>query len=105
MVKYFELDGKIVKLENETITKNFSCHISVNRYNLIEEDGIFDGIEVHEGDIVVTFYDQGSNGKTEYIIYPKDSLLSKKVLSIKSKASEKETILNLEKGDTCESIR
>lgn len=88
MVKYFEVEGKIVKLTEDNVTAVFNCYVPIDRCNVIDEDGIFDGKEVHKGDVIATLYD-GELNKTKYIIFDKDSVLAKKAARIKAARLEK----------------
>ena len=88
MVKYFEVEGKIIKLIDDNITATFSCYVPVDRYNIIDEDGIFDGKEVHKGDVIATLY-VGDLNRAEYIIFDKDTSIAKKAAKIKEERIEK----------------
>ncbi len=56
MVKYYNVEGALIKLINDTPVVLKRNYISYNNIIIITEDGIIDGKEVHEGDIVITFY-------------------------------------------------
>lgn len=56
MVKYYNIEGAIVKFIDDVPTVIKRDYISINSMVRITEDGILDGREVHEGDIVFTFY-------------------------------------------------
>lgn len=88
MVKYFEVEGKIVKLVDDNVTATFSCHVFIDRYNIVDEDGIFDGKEVHKGDVIATLY-VGNPNKAEYVIFDKDTSIAKKAAKIKEERIEK----------------
>ena len=90
MVKYYEVEGRLVKLENDEVTSVFHCYLSVENYYLIEEDGVFDGREVHKGDVVITLYDITEDGKRSYLILNKDNSLTDKMISIKERSVQRE---------------
>ena len=83
MVKYYEVEGRIVKLANDKVTATFNCYISVDRFTIIEEDGIFDGKEVHEGDLIITLYDIDENKNRKYMIVDKDNQFAIKAQQIR----------------------
>lgn len=56
MVKYYNIDGAIVKFTNDVPTVIKRDYVSINNMFRITEDGLLDGREVHEGDIILTFY-------------------------------------------------
>lgn len=72
MVKYYNIEGVIVKFTNDTPTVIKRDYVSINNMFRITEDGILDGKEVHEGDIVLTFY-----CTEDFAIISKDTDLSK----------------------------
>lgn len=88
MVKYYEVEGRIVKLADDKITPTFHCYVSIDNYVLIEEDGIFDDKEVHKGDVVIIFYDKNKNGNREYTILSEDNYIADKILKIKEREAE-----------------
>lgn len=88
MVKYYEVEGRIVKLANDEITPTFHCYISVDNYTLIEEDGIFNNQEVHKGDVIIMFYIRNENGNRQYLILNGDSVVTKEILKIKEKRAK-----------------
>lgn len=89
MVKYYEVEGRLVKLENDEVTPVFHCYISVDNYYFIEEDGIFDGKEVHKGDVVIMLYDI-EDEKRLYIILNEDNVITDKIMSIKERSVQRE---------------
>lgn len=56
MVKYYNIDGALVKFVDEVPVIIKRDYVSINNMFRITEDGTIDGREVHEGDIVITFY-------------------------------------------------
>lgn len=100
MVKYYEVEGRLVKLTDDKVTSVFNCYVSIDRYNLIEEDGIFDGKEVHKGDVIVMLYDVNENKNRAYFILNSDSIISNKILRKKEdslkRENEKEAPCNCE---------
>lgn len=72
MVKYYNIEGAIVKFTNDTPTVVKRNYVSINNMFRITEDGIIDGKEVHEGDIIFTFY-----CTKDFAIINKDTDLSK----------------------------
>ena len=89
MVKYYEVEGRIIKLANDEITPTFHCYISVDNYTLIEEDGVFNNQEVHKGDAVAILYDRDENGNRRYFIFDKDSVIAKRTIAIKEEHNKK----------------
>lgn len=89
MVKYYEVEGRIVKLANDGVTPTFHCYISVDNYTLIEEDGVFNNQEVHKGDVVAFLYDKDENGNRLYFILDKDSVIAKRVIAKKGERNKK----------------
>lgn len=56
MVKYYNIEGTVVKFVNDVPAVVKRDYVRINNMFRITEDGILDGREVHEGDIVLTFY-------------------------------------------------
>lgn len=88
MVKYYEIEGRIVKLADDEVTPTFHCYVSIDNYVLIEEDGIFNDKEVHKGDVIIIFYDKNKNGNREYIILDKNNYITDKILKIKEREAK-----------------
>lgn len=72
MVKYYNIDGAIVKFVDDVPTVIKRDWISIHDMFRITEDGIIDGREVHEGDIVFTFFHT-----KDFAIISKDTDLSR----------------------------
>lgn len=56
MIKYYNIEGALMKFVDEVPTVIKRDYVSINNMFRITEDGTIDGREVHEGDIVITFY-------------------------------------------------
>lgn len=56
MVRYYNIEGALVKFVDEVPVVVKRDYVSINNMFRITEDGTLDGKEVHEGDIVITFY-------------------------------------------------
>lgn len=56
MTKYYNIEGALVKFVDEVPVVIKRDYVSINNMFRITEDGTLDGREVHEGDIVITFY-------------------------------------------------
>ena len=56
MVKYYNIEGALVRFVDEVPVVVKRDYVSMNNMSRITEDGTLDGREVHEGDIVITFY-------------------------------------------------
>lgn len=91
MVKYYNIEGAIVKFTNDTPTVVKRNYVSINNMFRITEDGIIDGKEVHEGDIIFTFYHT-----KDVAIISKDTDLSKILTEEMQKRDE------IEKAPCCD---
>lgn len=85
MVKYYNIEGAIVKFTNDTPTVIKRDYVRMNNMFRITEDGILNGKEVHEGDIVLTFY-----FTEDFAIISKDTDLSKILTEEMQKRDERE---------------
>lgn len=96
MVKYYNIEGAIVKFIDDIPTVIKRDWISINNMFRITEDGILDGREVHEGDIVFTFYHTNN-----VAIISKDTDLSRILTEEMQKRDEKEKALCSEPDCEC----
>lgn len=85
MVKYYNIEGAIAKFTNDTPTIIKRDYVSINNMFRITEDGTIDGREVHEGDIVLTFYHT-----KDFAIISKGTDLSKILTEEMQKKDERE---------------
>lgn len=56
MVKYYNIEGALVRFVDEVPVVVKRDYLSINNMFRITEDGTLNGRELHEGDIVITFY-------------------------------------------------
>lgn len=96
MVKYYNIEGAIVKFIDDIPTVSRQNYVSINNMFRITEDGIIDGREVHEGDIVFTFYHTN-----DVAIISKDTDLSRILTEEMQKKDEKEKALCSEPDCEC----
>lgn len=96
MVKYYNINGAIVKFIDDVPTIVKRDYISINNMFRITEDGILAGKEVHEGDIVFTFYHT-----SDVAIISKDTDLSKILTEEMRMRDEKEKALCSEPDCEC----
>lgn len=97
MVKYYNIEGTIVKFTNDTPTVIKRDYVSIKNMFRITEDGILDGKEVHEGDIVLTFY-----CTEDFAIISKGTDLSKILTEEMQKKDEREKARRIEPCCDCD---
>lgn len=74
MVKYIDIDGLLIKQDGDKFSRVEYTYLGVRDWFLVKEDGIFGDQEVHEGDLICSFYTEQNDKR--YIILPKGSELA-----------------------------
>lgn len=74
MVKYIDIDGLLVKQDGDKFSRAHYIYMGIRDWYLLKEDGIFGDQEVHEGDLICSFYTERNDKR--YIILPKGSELA-----------------------------
>lgn len=74
MVKYIDIDGLLVKQDGDKFSRAHYTYMGIRDWYLVKEDGIFGDQEVHEGDLICSFYTNQNDKR--YAILPKGSELA-----------------------------
>lgn len=97
MAKYYNINGAIVKFVDDVPTVVKRNYVGINDMFRITEDGVIDGREVHEGDIIFTFYHT-----EDFAIISKDTDLSRILTEKMQKRDEEEKARCSEPDCECE---